>query len=98
MEELLQQVVELQKALRRLHGIRKPQKKLDRLFQAQSVADSQPTTTLPKTPSLAHREGKGANNAEEWKLATARTCRRKRLPLKPEVPLPNHFTVLQTQE
>ena len=43
-------------------------------------------------------EGRGANNAEEWKLAMARTSRRKRLPPKPEVPLQNCFTALQTEE
>ncbi|PKU49566.1 rna-directed dna polymerase from mobile element jockey-like [Limosa lapponica baueri] len=37
-------------------------------------------------------------NAEEWKLVTARTSRRNRLALKPEVPLQNHFTTLQTEE
>lgn len=41
----------------------------------------------PETPPLAHAEGRRANNAEEWKLE--RTCRRKRLPLQPEVPLQN---------
>ena len=52
----------------------------------------------PKTPPPAHTEGRGASNAEEWKLAMARTSRRKRLPLKPEMPLQNRFTALQTEE
>ena len=52
----------------------------------------------PKPPSLTHMEGRGTNNAEKWKLARARTCRKKRLPLKPEVPLQNYFTALQTEE
>ncbi|KAM6037296.1 optineurin-like [Chlamydotis macqueenii] len=43
-------------------------------------------------------EGKEANDVEEWKLAMARTSRRKRLPPKPEVPLQNRFTSLQTKE
>ncbi|XP_009459886.1 PREDICTED: cadherin-like protein 26 [Nipponia nippon] len=52
----------------------------------------------PKTPPPAHTEGRGTNNAEEWKLATARTSRRKRLSPKAEVLLQNRFSALQTEE
>jgi len=48
----------------------------------------------PKIPPLAHIERRGANDVEEWKLAAARTSRRKWL----EVPLQNHFNALQTEE
>ena len=99
MEDLLQQVAELQEAVRRLRSIREAEKELDSWFQVQSAVDLQPTAKQPKTPPLVHTEGRGANNAEEWKFASlARTCRRKRLPLKPEVPLQNHFTTPQTEE
>ena len=56
------------------------------------------TAKQPKPTPPAHMEGKGANNAEEWKLSTVRTSRRKRLPLKPEAPLQNRSTALQTEE
>ena len=95
-EDLLQQVAALQEAVRRLRSIREGEKELDSWFQVQSAVDPQPTAKQPKTPPPVHTEGRGANNAEEWKLATARTSRRKRLPLKPEVPLQNCFTALQT--
>lgn len=49
-----------------------------------------------KPPPSAHTEGSGASNAEEWKLAMARTNRRKRFPLELEVH--NCFTTLQTEE
>ena len=98
MEDLLQQVAELQEAMRRLCNIREAEKELDGWFQAQSAVDPQPTAKWPKTPLLAQMEGRGDNNVEEWKLAKARTCRRKRLPPKPEVPLQNHFTALQTEQ
>ena len=93
MEDLLQQVAALQEAVRRLRNIREAEKELDSWFQVQSAVDPQ-----PKTPPPAHTEGSGVNNLEEWKLAMARTSRRKRLPPKPEVPLQNRFTALQTEE
>ena len=57
----------------------------------------------PNSQTLPHRHtqkgaGGGANNAEEWTVAKARTSRRKRLPPKPEVPLQNRFTTLQAEE
>jgi len=58
-------------------------------FQAQSAVDPQPIAKQSKTPPPVHTEGQGADNAGEWKLATARTSRRKRLLSKPEVPLQN---------
>ena len=97
-EDLLQQVAELQEVVRRLCNIREAEKLLDSWFQAQSAVDPQPTAKQPKPPPMAHTEGRGANKEEEWKLAIARTCRRKGLRLKPEAPLQNHFTALQTEE
>ena len=94
-ENLLQQVAYLQKAVRRLNNIWEAEKKLDSWFQAQPAVDSQPTA---KQPPLAQTEEMGTNNAEEWKLAMAGVGRRKRLPLKPKVPLQNHFTTLQIEE
>ena len=92
-EDLLQQVAELQEAVRRLRNIREAEKELDSWFQVQSAADPQPTAKQTKTPPLAHAEGsRGTNNAEEWMVAKARTSRRKRFPPKPEVPLQNRFT------
>jgi len=64
----------------------------------QSAVDPQPMAKQPKTLPPAHTEGRGGNNAEEWKLARARPSRRKRLPSKPEVPLQNCFTALQTEK
>ena len=82
-EDLLQQVAE---------------EEFDSLFQAQPAVDPQPMAKQPKTPPTAHTEGREANNAEEWKLAMARTCRRKRLPPRPEVPLQNLSPALQTEK
>ena len=81
MEDLLQQLAELQEAVRRLKNIRKAEKEIDSQFQAQSAVGSPPTAKQLKTPPLAQMEGKGANNADKWKLATAKTIRRKRLAL-----------------
>lgn len=97
-EDLLQRVAELQEAVRRLRNVREAENGLGSGFQAQSAVHLLPMAKQAKTPLLAHTEGKGANNAEEWKLATARIYRRKRLPLKPEVPWQNCFTTLQTKE
>lgn len=54
----------------------------------------------PKSQKLPHQHTqKGwSNNAEEWRLAMARTGRRKRLLPKTEMTLPNHFGALQTEE
>lgn len=60
--------------------------------------DPQPVATWPKTPPLAHAEGREVSKAEEWQLAMTRTSRRKRLAPKPEVPLQNRFTALQMEE
>ena len=58
--------------------------------------DPQPNSQkLPHQHTQKRRE---ANNAEEWKLATARTSRSKRLAPKSEVPLQNCFTTLGTEE
>lgn len=64
----------------------------------QSAVNSQPTTKQPKPPPLARIEGGWGKNAEEWKLAMERTCKRKRIPPKPEMPLQNSFSALQTDE
>lgn len=64
-------------------------------FQAQPAVDAQPTA---KSSSTSPHRSKGGNNAGEWKHPTARTCRRKRFPPKPEVPLQNYFTALQTKD
>ena len=87
-KDLLQQVAELQQVVRRrLHNIREAEE-LDSWFQMQCAVDPQPTAKQPKTPSPVHTEGRGDSTAE-WKLATARNSRRKRFPLKPEMPLQN---------
>jgi len=59
------------------------------------VADcSRPLAKQPKTPPPAHTELGGHNSGGEWKLARARTSWRKRLLLKPEMPMPNGFTAV----
>lgn len=47
---------------------------------------------------MAQTDGRGASNMKEWKVATGRTIRKKRLPPKPGVPFQNRFTALQTEE
>lgn len=47
------------------------------------------------SPISTNRE---ACNAEEWKTGIIRTIRRKRVPLKLEVPLQNCFALLHTEE
>jgi len=64
----------------------------------QSAVDPQPTAKQQNTSLLARAEEKGDANADEWKLAKARTSRRKRLFPKPEMPLQKDFTSLQTEE
>lgn len=78
----------LQQVMRTLH-IRQAEEELDSSFQAQPTA---------KTSSSSPRRRQGGNDAGKWKLPTARTCRRKRLPPKPEVPVQNCFTALQIEE
>lgn len=73
-------------------------KELDGWFQAQAAGDSQPAAKQSKTPTVSTPRRDRGNNAEEWRLAMARTARRKRLLPKAEVPLPNGFTALQTEE
>lgn len=60
----------------------------------QGVHSTQPN----KNSSNSKPEERGRNNARECKLAMARTCRRKTLPPKPEMPLQNRFVALQTEE
>jgi len=57
-----------------------------------------PMDKEPKAPPLTHTEGRGGASVDVWKLATAKTSRRKRLPPNPEVPLQNRFTALWTEE
>ena len=90
-------VPELQEAVRRLHNIRKAEKELAGSKRSLQWTHS-PRPNSQKLPHWHTQKGRRANNAEEWKLAMARTCRRKRLPPKPEVPLQNRFTALQTEE
>ena len=56
MEDLLQQVAELQEAVRRLRSIREAEEELGSWFQAQSAVEPQPMAKQPKTPPLAHTE------------------------------------------
>lgn len=91
-------VAELQEMMRRLHNIRKAEKELDIWFQVRSAANPQPRAKQPKTTPMTHTKGRGANTAEEWKLAIASPCSRKRPSLKSKVPLQNCFTALQTEE
>lgn len=97
MEDLLQQVAELEEVVRRLSTITEAEKELETWFQAQSAADPQPASRQPETPLMTCTEVRVVS-VEEWKLARARTCRRKRLPQKPEVSLQNCFTTLQSEE
>lgn len=97
-EDLLQWVSGLQETLRGLCNIKEAEKELDSWFQAQSAVNPPPMAKQPETPLVVHTEGRGSNNAEEWKLAAARTSRRERLPPKPEVLLQNRFTALQTED
>lgn len=66
-------------SVRRLRSsVVEAEEEADSWSQAQSAGDPQPTSqTLLALP--AHKEGREASNAEEWKLKTARTSRRKRL-------------------
>jgi len=80
--------------VRSLQNIRETEEEIDSWFQVQSAVDPQPVVKQQKTPLLAQTAGKGDNITDEWKLAMARTSRRKRLPLKPEVPLQNCFATL----
>jgi len=95
-EELLQQVAELQEMMRRQCNIRETEKELHSWFQVQSAMNPQPSSQ--KLPHQHTQKGGGVYNAKEWKLAMARISRRKRLPLKPEMALQNHFTALQIEE
>lgn len=94
---LLLQVAELQKVVRRLCNIRETEKQLDSWFQVQSAVDPQPMTRQSKALPSAHTEGRRAS-AEDWEFDTAKTIRRKRLLLKADVPLQNCFTTLQTEK
>lgn len=97
MEDLQQQVAELEEVVRRLSTITEAEKDLETWFQAQSAVDPQPASRQPETPLMTCTEVRVVS-VEEWKLARARTCRRKRLPPNPEEPLQNCFAVLQTRE
>lgn len=82
----LHQVAELLELVRRLNDIREAEKEL---------ACSKPFAVDPQPNSpQAHTEGRKAHN-REWKLSTARTNRRKRLP---QMLLQNHSTALWTEE
>lgn len=76
--------------------MREAEKEYDSWFQAQFVADPQPAVKQPRTRLPAHSDRMVANTADKWKLAMARPCRKKRH-RKPEVPVQNCFTTLQTE-
>jgi len=90
-EDVLQQVAELQKVVRRLRLRRKQ-------IAGSKCSCSGLAEKQSKTPPMAHTKGRGVNNAGEWTLATARTTRRKRLPLNPEVKPEVPFVALRTEE
>lgn len=89
---------ELQEMERKLNNSREAEKELDIWFQAQSAVDPQSMAKQPKTPPVTHTEGRRGSNAEEWNLEVIRTCRRNKLPPKPEMPFQNLFANLQTEE
>lgn len=74
-EDLLQQVAKLQEVVRGLCSIGEAENKLDSCFQAWLATEPQ-----PNAPSRPHRRERGAYNEGEWKLAMARTQRRKTSP------------------
>jgi len=70
-EDLLQQVPELQEMVRRSCNIREAEKEICNWFQVQSAVDLQPMAKQPKTPPLAHTEGRGEqimqkNGSLQW--------------------------------
>ncbi|OPJ85771.1 hypothetical protein AV530_013890 [Patagioenas fasciata monilis] len=88
-EDLLQHMAELQEVVGRLHNNRKVEKELDSWFQAQSAVNPLYMAKKPKPLPPAHRDVKGANNVEKWKLTMAKISRRKKLSLKHELHLQN---------
>jgi len=58
-EDLLQQVAELQEAVRRLHNIREAEKEIGSWLQVQSAANSKHTAKQPKTPPWHTQKGGG---------------------------------------
>jgi len=96
-EDLLHQVPELLEAVRRLQNIREAGKEIRQLVPSTVCSGLAAHGQTAKNSSTGTHRREGGS-AEEWKLASARTIRRKTLPPKPEMPLPNHFTVLQAED
>lgn len=95
-ENLLWTVAELWEVVRWLPNVREAQKESDKLVP--NTACRGPTVHGQTAKNSLNATQRRADNAEEWKLARERTSRRKRPPPRPEMPLQNHFTALQTEE
>jgi len=63
----------------------------------QTSLNPQSGAKKPQTLPLAHLVG-DTNSDENWKIATTKVNRRKKPSSKPEVPLQNHFMVLQAEK
>lgn len=64
----------------------------------QTSLNPQPRAKKPQTLPLAHLVLGDTNSDENWKIATTKVNRRKKPSSKPEVPLQNHFMVLQAEK
>lgn len=72
--------------------------KADSWTHVQPALNTQSGAKQPQAPPLAHPVRGEANSDGKWIIAIRKTNRTKKPASKLEVPLQNHFTVLQTEE